>query len=1068
MNIKDSYIHGADGKGVVKFLYFASAAENNILGVDGNAYNAKAKDLIFQLADIGGTKIGLSIPTWNQNTTGSAGSVLTIKRSTDADHFLTFVDTNNDQATAESVYTAADIKYNPSTKILTVPNLSTNSGITIGGTFVTIGSTYSPVTSITADSTDDDIPSAAAVWAMLSSGLQANDAMVFKGVLNGGTNTAYTPAAECGHVYKVAVAGKINGDYYEVGDTLICAVDNTAAATSSNVSTVKANWYAIQTNIADYLLKTGGTMTGNLKWKDTTALPTITSMANANILVVDGMDTNTDGTTKQISITTLKAALEVSDSSHTHSVKINGNTKTIAATGETAVDLGKYVVWSDSVRDTAKIYNIGSGRIFTGLEYTDGPVAHGNWVSGIALGYDWNDNHHQHYLVENGNRWYTTRTSTNQAMDKWYTFAYLSDLPSTKNITINGNTYAIYTSAESLPSFIAPVSLSDTGGYVLATSSDKSTLEWIAMSSSNVPTSAIIGSDSNSTTQISSTQVNPYYNLLEGGNVERSIQFVGGGTISVSSSTSSVITFSNTVNDKDNPGYVAAPKSENNYLANKVWKTDANGNPAWRDDLDNKILHGSITITTTYSSLFSYESPGGAARSFILNVECHHSNTVLDKTFYICTSLNNKVTIRELYCRDYGTTITLRVSSAGNYWNNTRVDIKRTSGIDGTLRFTVIPLDNGTATIVSGSNVEPLSTDFVKEYATQNVEDAVVRKAIDADYVKWSGITDFPNAIGSATQPIYWSGSAFVQADSYPTKSSWNYDDRYVTFVGVTDDTTNHANQLRYVLNGTSNYFTVPYASNADKLNNLNSTDFIRISVIDKAVAKDANTYIQANTLYHSNGDLNSVSNYQNIGWDNFPVNRPGGGWWLLNLNQNSAYKHQIAGFYNDTHLWVRRQNHNGTNNSDNWWNSWQKIMYSSDISVSGGGSNVGDSISITLNSTTTTLTIPTITSQAEEIYNNSTSLTVSSWTSIKDISAYDEGTYAISISASNLYASGIFSICGGTDVMIDEIVLHVSNKTNGATWRPYARVSGKNLELSCNEAAGTSRTYIVKILKLI
>jgi hypothetical protein len=35
-------------------------------------------------------------------------------------------------------------------------------------------------------------------------------------------------------------------------------------------------------------------------------------------------------------------------------------------------------------------------------------------------------------------------------------------------------------------------------------------------------------------------------------------------------------------NTKDVAGYVAAPGS----VANKVWKTDANGNPAWRDDAD--------------------------------------------------------------------------------------------------------------------------------------------------------------------------------------------------------------------------------------------------------------------------------------------------------------------------------------------------------------------------------------------------------------------------------------------------------------------------------------------------
>jgi hypothetical protein len=48
MNIKDQYIHGADGKGVVKSLYFATGVES-VLKLDGSAsYNtAVAKDLIF-------------------------------------------------------------------------------------------------------------------------------------------------------------------------------------------------------------------------------------------------------------------------------------------------------------------------------------------------------------------------------------------------------------------------------------------------------------------------------------------------------------------------------------------------------------------------------------------------------------------------------------------------------------------------------------------------------------------------------------------------------------------------------------------------------------------------------------------------------------------------------------------------------------------------------------------------------------------------------------------------------------------------------------------------------------
>lgn len=69
----------------------------------------------------------------------------------------------------------------------------------------------------------------------------AADAMVFKGTLAGAATTTYTPAANRGDTYKVSTAGLINGERVEVGDILICTTDSTAAATSSNVSTIKAN-----------------------------------------------------------------------------------------------------------------------------------------------------------------------------------------------------------------------------------------------------------------------------------------------------------------------------------------------------------------------------------------------------------------------------------------------------------------------------------------------------------------------------------------------------------------------------------------------------------------------------------------------------------------------------------------------------------------------------------------------------------------------------------------------------------------------------------------------------------
>lgn len=80
-------------------------------------------------------------------------------------------------------------------------------------------------------------------------------------------------------------------------------------------------------------------------------------------------------------------------------------------------------------------------------------------------------------------------------------------------------------------------------------------------------------------------------------------------------------------------------------------------------------------------------------------------------------------------------------------------------------------------------------------------------------------------------------------------------------------------------------------------------------------------------------------------------------------------------------------------------------------------------------------------------------------------VSTYS-GTYAIQINNGNLYASGIFSVCGGTDAITDEIPLHVSSTS--ATWRPYARISAGQLQMTTNEDTGTNRDYTIKILKLI
>lgn len=79
----------------------------------------------------------------------------------------------------------------------------------------------------------------------------ANDAMIFKGIVAGSETSpgGFTVAANRGDTYKVSTAGYVNGVKVEVGDTFICITDNTAAATSSNYSTIQANWVVVQTNI---------------------------------------------------------------------------------------------------------------------------------------------------------------------------------------------------------------------------------------------------------------------------------------------------------------------------------------------------------------------------------------------------------------------------------------------------------------------------------------------------------------------------------------------------------------------------------------------------------------------------------------------------------------------------------------------------------------------------------------------------------------------------------------------------------------------------------------------------
>lgn len=106
-----------------------------------------------------------------------------------------------------------------------------------------------------AANSDSKVPSQKAIKAYADALIAANDAMVFKGVIDCSANPNY-PAADRGWTYRVSVAGKIGGAsgvVVQAGDILICLTDSTA---SGNQATVGASWTVVQTNIDGALVTT--------------------------------------------------------------------------------------------------------------------------------------------------------------------------------------------------------------------------------------------------------------------------------------------------------------------------------------------------------------------------------------------------------------------------------------------------------------------------------------------------------------------------------------------------------------------------------------------------------------------------------------------------------------------------------------------------------------------------------------------------------------------------------------------------------------------------------------------
>lgn len=115
---------------------------------------------------------------------------------------------------------------------------------------------------LTANS-DVKVASQKAVKAYADALIGANNAMVYRGVIDASTNPNY-PAANAGDTYRISVAGKIggaSGPNVEVGDLIICLTDGTVAGTQAAVG---ANWNIVQANIDGAVVGPTSATSGNL------------------------------------------------------------------------------------------------------------------------------------------------------------------------------------------------------------------------------------------------------------------------------------------------------------------------------------------------------------------------------------------------------------------------------------------------------------------------------------------------------------------------------------------------------------------------------------------------------------------------------------------------------------------------------------------------------------------------------------------------------------------------------------------------------------------------------------
>jgi len=193
--------------------------------------------------------------------------------------------------------------------------------------------TGTPTAPTAADGTNTtQIATTAFVQSAVTQGLAVSDAMVYKGTVTLGASSpgGLTVAADKGHTYKViangtTTSGYVDGVKVEAGDMVICNTDSTAAATSSNYSTIAAKWDFVQGNTDGVVVGPASATSGNVVLFDGATGKLVKDGGTLGTAAFKNVDTTpTDNSTNAVTSGGVKTALDGKVSS----IKKNGSTIT--------------------------------------------------------------------------------------------------------------------------------------------------------------------------------------------------------------------------------------------------------------------------------------------------------------------------------------------------------------------------------------------------------------------------------------------------------------------------------------------------------------------------------------------------------------------------------------------------------------------------------------------------------------------------------------------------------------------------------------------------------------------